>query len=335
MADLESIAAGLSAIERTPDGLHYAFVRLEAAGKNLGSADALADFPHLRFMDISANPAITSLAKGLAPQLYLLSLTATGNGLTAVEDSVFASKKYLGHLDLSENMIGNCQTTAWPHLQRLILNKNALEELVISHAPELLTLEARANKLSLVRLANPMQRLQKLYLAANQIIDVSFVMGGKSALESIHLRDNIIGSLLPFANCGLDKLSYLNLRNNKIDSFDEIDHLGGLKSLARLNLQQNPICEQENYRLNIVYRLAHLKVLDKEPIAADEREEGEQVRVQNERIREEQRQRMEAESASAPPPLSGGDGGGGGANAGPGGEDGGGGDEEAGDAEDA
>ncbi|KAI9179650.1 hypothetical protein H9P43_004978 [Blastocladiella emersonii ATCC 22665] len=299
MAELEVISNSVSQIDRTPDGLHYAFIRLDASGKSLTSVDPLADFPHLRVIDLSGN-ALTTLNRGLAIQKYLLSLNTSGNKLTAVEDQVFGSKAYLSYLDLSSNEIATCATRAWPALVTLNFNKNQLAELELAHTPELTQCEARENKLVKV-LIEEAPKLKRLYLAANQITELDFLKN-KEALETLHLRDNAIATLLPFAESNLVKLTYLNLRKNNIANFDEIDHLKPLKSLLRLNLQENPICEQESYRLNVIYRLPQVQILDKEPIAADEREEGEQVRVQNERAREElaaqQKAQAEAEAAA-------------------------------------
>ncbi|KNE67453.1 hypothetical protein AMAG_11916 [Allomyces macrogynus ATCC 38327] len=299
MADLEIISSSVSQIDRTPDGLHYAFIRLDAPGKGLGSAEPLSGFPHLRYIDVSGNSLMT-LARGLAPQKYLLSLTAARNKLAKVEDAVFASKEFLLYLDLSGNEIVECETTRWPKLATLNLNKNQLSVLRIADAQGLLTLEARSNLMLDVAVDNA-PKLQKVYLAGNQISSIAFLKD-KAQLELIHLRDNTIASLADLHDSSLAKVTYLNLRNNKIADFDEIDHLRSLKSLTKLVLRENPIAELDNYRHNIIYRLPSLQVLDKEAITVDEREESEQVRVSNERAREEmqaQRRAMATAEAAA------------------------------------
>ncbi|ORZ41435.1 hypothetical protein BCR44DRAFT_1494941 [Catenaria anguillulae PL171] len=279
LSDKEIVYANVSKVDRTADGKGFAFIKLDAAGKGMTSLDAISDYPHLRIIDVSKN-GLTTLGKGLLGPTHLMTLVAAGNKLTSVDNTVFAKQKYLLYLDLSENEITKCETTNWVHLARFFLNTRG-----------------RTNKLTSVVLGE-LSKLQKLYLAQNQLTNLAFVKG-KFGLETLHLRENLISSLKPFADSGLSKLTYLNLRNNKIDEFDEIDHLRPLKALIKLNLQENPVCEKESYRLNVVYRLPKLQVLDKEPINPDEREEGEQVRVQNERAREQERARQEAERAAA------------------------------------
>ena len=54
----------------------------------------------------------------------------------------------------------------------------------------------------------------------------------------------------------------LKLCNNKIDTLEEIKCLTGLKSLLKLDLTGNKVCEEEDYTKKVFEMLPSLEVLD-------------------------------------------------------------------------
>ncbi|KAJ1503408.1 Leucine-rich repeat-containing protein 23 [Coelomomyces lativittatus] len=119
---LQTFGEYLSQIDVTYDGLHYAFIKLDASKKEIQNIDALQQYLHLRIIDISENQ-INSLSPGLDVQNHLMYLNASKNKLTRLEHITFATKLGLKVLDLSNNELEEiCQLTTWPSLLTLNLN---------------------------------------------------------------------------------------------------------------------------------------------------------------------------------------------------------------------
>ena len=57
-------------------------------------------------------------------------------------------------------------------------------------------------------------------------------------------------------------LRFLKLRGNRISSFDEVHKLSCVKLLQSLDLQQNPVALDQDYRSNVFNELEQLEVLD-------------------------------------------------------------------------
>jgi len=80
------------------------------------------------------------------------------------------------------------------------------------------------------------------------------------ALEIISLSVNSISSLAAFAHCPLLKEIYL--RNNHVESLQEVRHLMNLTELRTLWLSQNPCAEDPDYRIKVISMLPQLQKLD-------------------------------------------------------------------------
>ncbi|KAI9140723.1 hypothetical protein BKA69DRAFT_1029249 [Paraphysoderma sedebokerense] len=283
----EIIGASISLIAPTSTGLSHAFVRLDVSNKEISTIDALAEFPHLRYIDLSNNK-IATLIPGLTVQDHLLSLNLSHNKLQEISKEVFLKKAYLQQVNFSANEITGSDLSTWMNLKWVNLNKNKLQELFFLEAPELAHIEARENQLTSTASINAPQ-LKALYLAKNDITGIQG-LHHLEKLERLHLRDNKVEKLDGFGE-RMKNLTYLNLRNNKITDFKELNKLKCISSLRELALQDNPISGQDDYRLQVIFRIPQLLKLDKELITPEEREEAEDLRVQVEQ--------MEAEAAIA------------------------------------
>jgi len=111
--------------------------------------------------------------------------------------------------------------------------------------------------------------LKNLNLWGHDLEDIEIIKDLPN-LEVIGLSVNRIKTLKYFANCS--NLSELFLRKNCIDNLEEINHLKNCKMLKILWLEENPICDNPNYRGYIVKSLPFLAKLDNIPITAAERE---------------------------------------------------------------
>ena len=98
-----------------------------------------------------------------------------------------------------------------------------------------------------------------LNLWGNNIDDISLISEMPS-LEIINLNTNQIKDLKYLKN--LKNLKELYLKNNNISDFNQIEHLKNCKKLEILNLSENPISQQQNYRQKILNILPGLKKLD-------------------------------------------------------------------------
>lgn len=68
-------------------------------------------------------------------------------------------------------------------------------------------------------------------------------------------------------------LNYLTLNDNCLEDVNEVLHaLRPMKTLISLDLFNNPIAQEDNYRVRMIVELPSLEVLDKRPISNEERE---------------------------------------------------------------
>ena len=101
--------------------------------------------------------------------------------------------------------------------------------------------------------------LTKLNIYAEDIQDIS-ILASMPKLEYLSLSCNQISSLLPLSNCIY--LREIYLRNNKISSFEELNHLQHLFNLKILWLDGNPICNDKYYRNKVLNILPQVVSLD-------------------------------------------------------------------------
>ena len=154
--------------------------------------------------------------------------------------------KALTHLHLSRNsirQIDECITLA-PALQLLDLSNNEIEEL-----PE--------------DFLTRLHELKVLDLSHNRLENVDSLHTKLGNIHTLDLSHNKIKSLV-----GLRKLYcvvILNLKFNSIDDLSYLRHLGKLPCLESIQLDNNPICYQPQYRVEVLGTLT----LTYESIALD------------------------------------------------------------------
>ena len=104
-----------------------------------------------------------------------------------------------------------------------------------------------------------LENIKILNFYGNDFSNIDIISKMKS-LKIISLSSNKISSLKPF--CNLPNLKELILRNNIIENVDEIDYLKTCDNLNSLWLEENPVCEKEEYKTHLVKTLPNLKKLD-------------------------------------------------------------------------
>lgn len=88
----------------------------------------------------------------------------------------------------------------------------------------------------------------------------------------MYLSHNEISSISPSIHLSLPNLETLNLMNNKIQSFTQIQHLSQCSKLTHLVLKDNPIYKLQGYRVQVIHFLPQLKFLDHMKVTTEERD---------------------------------------------------------------
>ena len=74
---------------------------------------------------------------------------------------------------------------------------------------------------------------------------------------------------------GLKKYKFLDtllIGNNKIRNLDKfLTFITKFAFLEQLDLFGNPLAEEPDYRMKIIYNMPHIKILDRHPVTVDER----------------------------------------------------------------
>eukprot|EP00357_Protocruzia_adherens_P036799 CAMPEP_0115043374 /NCGR_PEP_ID=MMETSP0216-20121206/46831_1 /TAXON_ID=223996 /ORGANISM="Protocruzia adherens, Strain Boccale" /LENGTH=254 /DNA_ID=CAMNT_0002425683 /DNA_START=245 /DNA_END=1009 /DNA_ORIENTATION=+ len=95
-------------------------------------------------------------------------------------------------------------------------------------------------------------RLRKLDLSRNMIIKLK-------GLESLH------------------GLRFLNLAGNEIEKINQIRRIEDLPLLSELDLCFNPVQEKKYYRMQILFKAPHIRLLDGQPATAEEKVKAENL----------------------------------------------------------
>ena len=91
-------------------------------------------------------------------------------------------------------------------------------------------------------------------------------------LETLLLANNKIASVEPNFGEVCSKLDSVILTNNRLSSFEDVDNLASCKSLTRLSLIGNLVCNLADYRLYVIHKIPTLRVLDYQMVSQSERE---------------------------------------------------------------
>ncbi|CCI39637.1 unnamed protein product [Albugo candida] len=106
--------------------------------------------------------------------------------------------------------------------------------------------------------------LRVLDLSANSISSLEH-LSVIPTLEELALAHNRIPEINGFINpLKFPNLVYLDLRNNAIQAYDDLQALTQYRSLSHLRLQGNPICDHSEYPLPILAGVPFLRLIDQE-----------------------------------------------------------------------
>eukprot|EP00397_Hematodinium_sp_SG-2012_P001359 GEMP01001360.1.p1 GENE.GEMP01001360.1~~GEMP01001360.1.p1 ORF type:complete len:1506 (+),score=342.41 GEMP01001360.1:117-4634(+) len=114
-----------------------------------------------------------------------------------------------------------------------------------------------------------MKYLRVLVLSFNKLESVSYI-GPLPALQSLDLSFNLIEKMDAFNS--YPALTTLNLSHNALRFKDDICHVlqhASMPSLCHVHLIGNPICECDEYRMDIMCALPHITTLDHAELTAE------------------------------------------------------------------
>ncbi|KAK9512066.1 hypothetical protein O3M35_000575 [Rhynocoris fuscipes] len=214
---------------------------LDLSGMDLTDIYPIKVHTHLRFLHLGNNHLDNASLEVLANLPNLVSLYLNNN---LVKSTTLPRFEYLQQLNLERNPIEQIDPIDQPLLQILVLNETRIKSLrYIGYlsTPILETLSAVSCRIENM-IADYALTMVNLFLAYNNIKLIESLQG-LSNLRRLHLRHNKI-SQLDGLTVGLDKLEYLNLRENQITDPHEIKKIKSLPSLSEILLMDNPVDDE-------------------------------------------------------------------------------------------
>ena len=297
-----SAGQNLKGIAKTVDGAGFAFTHLELPGadsaegaeeEKLGNIEALKDYIHLRYVNLS-NHLIVDPGP-LVDMQHLLSLNLSRNGLTteSLEKFKEAPLKFLQVLNLSHNRIED-YAVDFPMLRELYLSHNKLNQVKITAEGAVLKL-LDLQEQDIEQPPEPAEGEEAPPPKGLQDCD-GF---GLPSLETLLLKGNPIKSLRGLENLtgvveldfsktengqgglvdSLDgvpaggKLSKLKLTDCRVQAWEEIDKLSAVASLTDLDVESKDFPLKDlgvSLRGRVFHRVPHLKILNELPISEED-----------------------------------------------------------------
>jgi hypothetical protein len=152
-----------------------------------------------------------------------------------------------------------------------ICNNNLADLYGIHYLKSLRNLVLRENYINKIDSIEGLNLLTYLDLSNNvlRIVDKTNI-GFLPSLKTLICGENYLKNVNAFNK--LSTLCYISFENNKITDYSHVEKLNQLECLKELNLINNPITKEYNYRLNMVRRFLMLNKIDGLEINKEERE---------------------------------------------------------------
>ncbi|KFQ22874.1 Leucine-rich repeat and guanylate kinase domain-containing protein, partial [Mesitornis unicolor] len=198
---------------------------------------------------------------------YLRELNASNNDLTAY--FAFKPPKSLREVDFSYNQIPKMQDlSAYQSLTKLLLDFNNIEEIRgLEKCHSLTHLSLSHNRLIAISgLENLPIRILNL---SSNLIEKTTGLESLKRLQKLDLSSNKITHLEGLKEH--DLLETINLETNQIAELRELERIADLPLLRVLNLLKNPVQEQADYWLLVIFMLLQLTELDLKKISVEEK----------------------------------------------------------------
>ncbi|XP_062851482.1 leucine-rich repeat and guanylate kinase domain-containing protein isoform X5 [Trichomycterus rosablanca] len=261
----EEVFKHLSSLGRSATGLHHVYKFLSIPRQKLTNVSILCNYIHLQKLELPYNRIKDLSCVSHMP--YLITLDASHNEL--IDFFGFQPPKNLKEVNLSHNHISSMKDlSAYTSLCKLILDYNSVSVIQgLEKCSSLTHLSIAHNKVLRISGVNNL-RLKQLCLQGNLIKTIENLQTLR-ALQILDLSSNRIQSLSGLQNLHL--LGTVNLESNMIAEIKEAAHVRDLLLLRELNLKRNPIQEQPDYKLSVIFLLHQLTILDEQDVTAEEK----------------------------------------------------------------
>ncbi|XP_054481035.1 leucine-rich repeat and guanylate kinase domain-containing protein [Anoplopoma fimbria] len=259
------VSGRVANLGRVGTGLRYLYHYLCLPSQDLSDISVLCNYVHLQKLELPHNKIKDLSCVSHMP--YLVILDASHNEISSFFG--FQPPKNLKEVNFSHNRMTKMKDlSAFSSLSNLDLGYNSLSEISgLEQCCKLTSLSLAHNKISRISGLDGLP-LARLCLRGNQLERIEGLDDLKS-LQVLDLSLNRISSLSGLHNLHL--LGAINLENNLISEIQECKHVHDLFLLRDLNLLGNPVQEQPDYRLAVIFLLQHLTLLDQEKVTAEEK----------------------------------------------------------------
>uniref|UniRef100_UPI0037E8C090 leucine-rich repeat and guanylate kinase domain-containing protein n=1 Tax=Semicossyphus pulcher TaxID=241346 RepID=UPI0037E8C090 len=261
----EVVSSTMSHLGRFSTGLQHSYHHLSLPSRNLSDISVLCNYAYLQKLELPHNKIKDLSCVSHMP--YLVILDASHNEIP--DFFGFQPPKNLKEVNLSHNrMMKMKDLSAYSSLTKLDLDYNCFSEISgLERCCKLTHLSLAHNKISRISGLDSLP-LTQLCLGGNQLERIEGLESLKS-LQVLDLSVNRITSLSGLQNLHL--LGSINVEKNLVSEIQECKHIHDLFLLRELNLLGNPVQEQPDYRLAVVFLLQHLTMLDQEKVTAEEK----------------------------------------------------------------
>ncbi|XP_063074090.1 leucine-rich repeat and guanylate kinase domain-containing protein isoform X2 [Engraulis encrasicolus] len=261
----EEVADKLSNLGLSATGLEHVYQYLSLPRHSLSDISILCNYVHLQKLELPHNKIKDLSCVSHMP--YLIILDASHNELT--DFFGFKPPKNLKEVDFSHNQISEMKDLSdYSSLKKLNLDYNHFQEIRgLEKCASLAHLSLAHNQIGCISGLDNLP-LKHLCLRGN-LIQTMENLQTLWPLQVLDLACNRIHSLAGLQNLHL--LGTLNLESNRISEIKEATHVHDLQLLRELNLKRNPVQDQPDYRLAVIFLLQHLTGLDEQRVTAEEK----------------------------------------------------------------
>ncbi|CAM6081882.1 unnamed protein product [Calypogeia fissa] len=213
-------------------------------------------WPRLKVLTVGRNRLTKILHIGnLCPNLEVLDVGSNQIfSLGGTEDNSLAGLHHLRVLDVGQNRLQG--RSLWKGLE---------------NCPELASLVASRNKLRELPTHFGSVLLREIWLNGNAIKRLSS-RAWLPSLQRLYLQDNMIDSLESVWGC--PALEVLDLSFNSISELSQLRHLSCFPCLRSLQLNDNPVSEQEDHTTCVLQAVPWLAELDNEAVEKASRQQA-------------------------------------------------------------
>ncbi|XP_055081662.1 leucine-rich repeat and guanylate kinase domain-containing protein [Periophthalmus magnuspinnatus] len=233
--------------------------------RNLTDVSILCKYTHLHKLELQNNKVKDLSCVSHMPALAILD--ASHNEIS--EFFGFQAPKNLKVVNFSHNRMTKMRDLSeFSSLSKLTLDNNNFSEICgLEPCVKLTHLSLANNKISRISSVDKAPLIQ-LNLSGNKLTRIEG-LENQLNLQVLDLSHNQISSLNGLQN--IHVLCLLNLQKNMISEIQECKHIRNLLLLRDLNLLENPVQDQPDYRLSVVFLLQHLTALDQENVSPEEK----------------------------------------------------------------